>query len=64
MTVEQHTLVNPTATAQPKPTSKFHEVLQQISELTTQVAALTTCQTSYRTTSIQPEQTTAMFYMQ
>ena len=63
MTVEQHTLVNPTATAQPKPTSKFHEVLQQISELTTQVAAPTR-QTSYRTTSIQPEQTTTMFYMQ
>ena len=48
MTVEQHTPVNPVATAQQTPTSEFHELQQQISELTAQVAALTTRQTSSR----------------
>ena len=48
MTVEQHTPVNPVATAQLKPTSEFHELQQQIPELTAQVAALTTRQTSSR----------------
>ena len=48
MTVEQHTPVNPVATAQLKPTSEFHELQQQISELSAQVAALTTRQTSFR----------------
>ena len=48
LTVEQYTPVNPVATAQPKPTSEFHELQQQISELTAQVAALTTRQTSSR----------------
>ena len=49
MTVEQHTPVNPVATAQPKPTTEFHQLQQQITELTAQVAALTTRQASPRT---------------
>ena len=49
MTVEQHTPVNPVATAQPKPTTEFRQLQQQITELTAQVAALTTRQASPRT---------------
>lgn len=49
MTVEQHTPVNPVAAAQPKPTTEFHQLQQQITELTAQVAALTTRQASPRT---------------
>ena len=50
MAVEYHTPVNPISTAQPKPTSEFHELKQQISELTAQVTALITCQNSSRRT--------------
>ena len=46
MTVEQHAPVNPIAAAQPKSTT---ELQQQITELTAQVAALTTCQSNLRT---------------
>ena len=49
MTVEQHTPVNPVAAAQPKLTTEFHQLQQQITELTAQVVALTTRQASPRT---------------
>ena len=49
MTVEQHNPANPVATAQPKPTTEFRQLQQQITELTAQVAALTTRQASPRT---------------
>ena len=49
MTVEQHTPVNSVAAAQPKPTTEFLQLQQQITELTAQVAALTTRQASSRT---------------
>ena len=49
MTVEQHTLVNSVATAQPKPTTEFLQLQQQITELTAQVIALTTQQASSAT---------------
>ena len=49
MTVEQHTPVNSIAAAQPKPTPEFLQLQQQLTELTAQVAALTTCQASSRT---------------
>ena len=49
MTVEQHTPVNSVTTAQPKPTTEFLQLQQQITKLTAQVAALTTCQVSSRT---------------
>lgn len=49
MTVEQHDPVNPIAAAQPQATTEFLQLQQQITELTAQVAALTTRQTSPRT---------------
>ena len=48
MTVEQHT---PVAAAQSQPSNEFHQLQQQISELTAQVAALSTQQSRPRTTS-------------
>ena len=48
MTVEQHT---PAAAAQSQPSNEFHQLQQQISELTAQVAALSTQQSRPRTTS-------------
>lgn len=44
MTIEQHTPANPVAAAQTKPTTEFLQLQQQITELTAQMAALTTCQ--------------------
>lgn len=52
MTVEQHTPtnpLNPVTTAQTKFTTKFLQIQQQVTELTAQVAALTTRSTSPRT---------------
>ena len=48
MTVEQHT---PAAAAQSQPSNEFHQLQQQISELTAQVAALSMQQSRPRTTS-------------
>ena len=49
MTVEQHTPFNSVSAAQPKPTTEFVQLQQQITELTAQVAALTTWQANSRT---------------
>ena len=49
MTVEQHTPVNPIAAALLKPTSELLQLQHQITELTSQVAALTTRQARPRT---------------
>ena len=49
MTVEQHTPVNPVAAAQPNPTTELHQLQQQVTELTAQVAALTTRQANSKT---------------
>ena len=49
MAVEQHT---PVAAAQSPPASEFHQLQQQISELTAQVAVLSTQQSRRRTTPL------------
>jgi len=49
MTIEQQI---PVTAAQSQPTNKFHQLQQQITELTAQVAALTTQQSRPRSTSL------------
>ena len=49
MAVEQHT---PVAATQSPPSNEFHQLQQQISELTAQVAALSTQQSRRRTTPL------------
>ena len=49
MTVEQHAPANPITAAQPKSTTEFVQLQQQITELTAQVAALTTHHSNSRT---------------
>ena len=60
MAVEQHTLVNLVAVAQTRPTNELFQLQQQVTELTAQMAALSTCQARPRTpptfTSSRPKQ--------
>ena len=49
MTAEQHAPANPIAAAQPKSTTEFLQLQQQITELTAQVAVLNTRQSNSRT---------------